>query len=150
MKKILLISALLLLNGIAGAITVKTVGSGGDYATLKLAFDAINAGSITGEIQLNIMSDITDNNSAVLYASGTGSSSYTSVVIMPTGSPASGHRTLTAAINTAIIDLDGARNVTVDGRLGGTGSEQNLYLVNNAATFMGVGILLREIGRAHV
>ena len=144
MKKILLISALLLLNGIAGAITVKTVGSGGDYATLKLAFDAINSGSVTGVIQLNIMSDITDNNSAVLYASGTGSSSYTSVVIMPTGSPASGHRTLTAAINAAIIDLDGARNVTIDGRLGGTGSEQNLYLVNNAATFMGVGILLRE------
>jgi hypothetical protein len=39
------------------AQTTRTVGSGGNYATLKDAFDAINAGSITGSLTLQIISN---------------------------------------------------------------------------------------------
>ncbi|MEN9951868.1 MAG: hypothetical protein RLZZ520_136 [Bacteroidota bacterium] len=51
-------------------VTVKTVGTGGDYTTLKAAFDAINARSIEGAIELQIKSSIIDDNSAKLYGSG--------------------------------------------------------------------------------
>jgi len=144
MKKMFLFSALLLLSGIIYSQTTKTVGIGGNYATLKLAFDAINAGTITGDITLNIISDITDNNSAVLNASGTGSSSYTSVLVQPTGTPPSGMWTLTANIDEAIIDLDGAQNVTINGQLDGMSWAQNLFLVNKGATYLGWGIEFRE------
>ena len=144
MKKMFLFSALLLLSGITYSQTTKTVGAGGNYTTLKLAFDAINAGTLTGDITLNIISDITDNNSAVLNASGTGSSSYTSVLVQPTGTPPSGMWTLTANIDEALIDLDGAQNVTINGQLDGMSWAQNLFLVNKGATYLGWGIEFRE------
>ncbi|MCX6252357.1 MAG: hypothetical protein NTX61_16615 [Bacteroidetes bacterium] len=143
MKKTVLLSVLFLFTGIAYAQITRTVGTGGNYATLKLAFDSINAGTLTGDVTLNIISDITDNNSAVLYGSGTGASSYTSVLIEPTGLPPDGNWTLTANINLSIIDLDGAQNVTINGQLDGASWEQNLYLVNNGATNQGEVIVFR-------
>jgi hypothetical protein len=51
--------------------TVKTVGAtGADYPNLRTAFNAINDGSLTGAIELQLISSITDNNSAKLYGSG--------------------------------------------------------------------------------
>lgn len=51
--------------------TVKTVGTtGADYSNLRTAFNAINSGAITGNIELQIISSITDNNTAKLYGSG--------------------------------------------------------------------------------
>ena len=85
MKKIFLLSVLVLITGITSAQITRTVGAGGNYATLKLAFDAINAGTLTGDVTLNIISNITDNNSAVLNAPGSGSATYSSVLIQPTG-----------------------------------------------------------------
>jgi len=52
------------------AQTVRTVGAGGNYATLRAAFDAINNRTITGAIELQITSSITDNNAAKLYGAG--------------------------------------------------------------------------------
>ncbi|MBY0487517.1 MAG: hypothetical protein K2P85_10075, partial [Flavobacteriaceae bacterium] len=62
-----------------------TVGLGGNYATLKLAFDAINAGSVTGVITLQIISNTTETAMATLNASGTGLANYSSVVTYATG-----------------------------------------------------------------
>jgi hypothetical protein len=144
MRKYILITAFILISLVTFSQTTKTVGSGGNYSTLKLAFDAINSGTLTGDITLKIISDITDNNSAVLYASGTGSSSYTSVLVQPAGEPSSGYWTLTANIDQALIDLDGAQNVTINGQLGGISGQQNLFLVNKGATSLGWGIEFRE------
>src|ERR1044071_3552221 len=98
-----------------GANNIRVEATGGtnaDYATLKEAFDAINAGTHTGVIIIGVCGDTTETAPAVLNASGTGSSSYISVLIapsvvhiisgaMPDGSP--------------LIDLNGADNVTIDG-----------------------------------
>ena len=56
------------------------------YATLKDAFDAINAGTHTGTITIDVCGN-TDEGAltAVLNASGTGSASYTSIAMAPTG-----------------------------------------------------------------
>ncbi len=143
MKKIFLLSLLVLITGITSAQITRTVGAGGNYETLKLAFDAINTGTLTGDVTLNIISDITDNNSAVLNAPGSGSATYSSVLIQPTGAPPTGHWTLWANIDLALIDLDGAQNVTINGQLNGMSWAQNLYLVNNASTSHGEDIVFR-------
>lgn len=113
--------------------TIRTVGTGGNYATLKLAFDAVNAGTITGDIELQIVSSISDNNAAVLNASGVGAASYTSVNIYPTVSGV----LIEGNLIGAIIRLEGADNVTIDGRLNRTGNSVDLTIRNlttNAST----------------
>ena len=86
----------------------------GSYATLKDAFDAINLGTHTGAITVDIVGNTTEVASAVLNASGTGASSYTSILISPSGGAA---RTISGAIaaGTPMVDLNGADNVTING-----------------------------------
>ena len=98
----------------AGNIRVEATNSGNnaDYATLKEAFDAINAGTHTGVINIGVCGDTTETASAVLNASGVGAANYTLVLITPTGV-----RTVSGAIvaGSPLIDLNGADNVTIDG-----------------------------------
>ena len=122
---ILSLSILLSLSQVYADVT-KTVDTSGNYSTLKLAFDAINAGTIkTGTITLQIISNTTETASAVLNASGTSSAIYSSVIIYPTGSGYS----ISANINASLIELKGANNVTLDGRVNHAGTA-NLNIVN--------------------
>jgi hypothetical protein len=117
---------------------IKTVGTtGADYATLKLAFDAVNAGTITGAVDLQITDNTTEPSAtgAVLYQSGYtgagGLSNYTAVKIYPTVT----NKTITGAVSGALISLNGATNVTFDGRLHDasgnlTGADRNLSIIN--------------------
>ena len=112
--------------------TVKTVGPGADYPTLKDAFDVINAGTIIGDIELQIIDNITEYATAELFESGFGGlSDYTSVKIYPVGA---GNYTIDSDIDGPMISLDGADNVTIDGRVDATGSVKALTLVNISAT----------------
>jgi len=96
------------------------------YSTLKAAFDAINAGTHQGTITIAVNASTTETSSAVLYASGTGSSSYTSINIYPTITGL----TISGNLGSPLIDLDGADNVTIDGRVNATGSSINLVIIN--------------------
>src|SRR5512133_1273673 len=109
----------------------KTVGPDGDYPTLKDAFDVINAGTISGEITLQIIDNITEYATAELFESGYGDfSSYTSVTIYPTGS-----YTIDGDFDGPLILLNGADNVTIDGRNGGTTPDnKNLTITNINST----------------
>lgn len=115
----------------ANAQTIKTVGTGGDYGTLKAAFDAINAGTITGEIELQIVSSTTESATATLYQSGYtgggGTSDYSSVKIYPTSAGIS----ISGGSNTPMIEINGADNVTFDGRVNQSGNEIGLTFYNN-------------------
>src|SRR5690349_8113902 len=53
------------------------------YTTLKGAFDAVNGGIHTGVINITVNANTTETAAAVLNASGSGSASYTSVLIKP-------------------------------------------------------------------
>lgn len=109
----------------------KTVGAtGADYATLKLAFDAVNSGTLTGTITLQVIDNTTETASAVLNASGTGSASYTSIQIYPTVT----NKTISGNLNGPIIDLNGADNVVIDGRVNQTGTK-NLTISNTSVSF---------------
>jgi hypothetical protein len=115
MKRILLhVFPLLLffiINSHAQNVTVNP-GSG-SYPTLKAAFDAINLGTHTGVITIDIVGNTTETATAVLNASGVGGASYTSITISPSG----GDRTIAGAIaaGSPLLDLNGADNVTIDG-----------------------------------
>jgi hypothetical protein len=97
-------------------VTVTSTGGAGAtgaiYTTLKGAFDAINAGTHTGTITVSINGNTTETASAVLNASGTGSALYTAISIQSAGG---GARTVSGAIATDLISLNGADNVTING-----------------------------------
>lgn len=132
MKKLILY--LILILGIPAHVladATKTVGaSGADYTTLKAAFDAINAGTITGVIVLQIIDNTTETASAVLNASGTGSANFTSVTIYPTVTG----KTISGSLATPLISLNGADNVMIDGRLNATGSTIDLTITNTSTS----------------
>jgi hypothetical protein len=123
-----IIFAIFLSNGnYSYAQTTKTVGTSGDYATLGAAFDAINSGSLTGAITLQIISSITETGTDSLIASGSGPANFSSVLIYPTGS---GY-TISGNIYAPLIALNGSDNVTIDGRVNQTGSK-DLIITNES------------------
>ncbi|MFL6546634.1 MAG: beta strand repeat-containing protein, partial [Candidatus Udaeobacter sp.] len=106
----------------AGPVTVTaSAGTLGptDYATVKAAFDAINAGTHQATINIFILGDTTEAAPAVLNASGSGAASYTSITMTPSGT-----RTVSGAIvaGSPLIDLNGADFVTIDGKNSGGNS----------------------------
>jgi hypothetical protein len=121
----------ILVPAVGPVVVTATAGDTGptSYATLKAAFDAINAGIPQGVINVAIVGDTTETASAVLNASG-GPSSYTSILIQPSGGAA---RSISGAIgsNRPLIDLNGATNITIDGI--GTGGNA-LTLSNTTAS----------------
>jgi hypothetical protein len=118
-------------NDPAAANVVVNPGAG-SYATLKDAIDAINAGTHTGMITVDIMASTTETAPSVLNSSGAGAASYGSIIIRP------GADSVTVAGPTAtgrgLIELNGADNVTINGdNPASMGTNRNLTLQNTAA-----------------
>lgn len=119
MKKILLFLFIgMLANAVNAQVSVTaTAGTAtATYTTVKAAFDAVNLGTHQGAITLSITASTTETATAVLNASG-GTASYTSVLVKPgTGTTP----TITGSNTVAIIKINGADNVTIDGSNNGT------------------------------
>ncbi|MBN8546804.1 MAG: hypothetical protein J0L60_11805 [Ignavibacteria bacterium] len=99
-----------------------TVGTGGNYPTLTGAggfFAAINAGAVSGNITVNILSDITEagtNGLNQILEDGAGN--YT-LTIQPSDATV---KNITGNYSGAtLIRLDGCDRLTIDGRFGGSG-----------------------------
>jgi hypothetical protein len=134
-------------QSIAQQVTLTaTVGTAsGTFTTLKGAFDAINSGTHKGDIAIKINATTSETLMATLNASGSGSAIYTSINIYPTTTGLS----ITGALATPLINLNGADNVIIDGRVNATGSAKDLTITNTsvAATPAGVSTI-RFIGDA--
>jgi hypothetical protein len=109
-----------------------TVGAGGDYTSLTNPgglFQALNLAGISGNVTVNITSDLTAETGAVplnqLAESGAGG--YT-VTFKPSGAARviSG----TSATSAALIKLNGADRIVFDGSLSG-GTDRSLTITNN-------------------
>ncbi len=111
-------------------VTATGGAANASYTTLKGAFDALNAGTHTGTITIGISGNTTETAAATLFASGVGSASYATIAISPTGGAA---RTITGALATPLIDLNGAKNVTMDG-LNTGGNSLTISNTSTAAT----------------
>jgi hypothetical protein len=89
-----------------------------NYTTLKAAFDAINHGTHTGAISVQITGNTTEATLVNLIANGTpdgigGTASYSSITITPSGT---GNKTILFTGNNGFLRLNGADNVTIDGQ----------------------------------
>ncbi len=102
------------------------VGSGETYQTLYEVFNAMSSGTETGEIVILITSDITETTSSTILGSGTGSFNYESVTIRPEGS----NRKISADFAGYILYVYSAQNITIDGRIDGSGSNNQLTFEN--------------------
>jgi hypothetical protein len=111
-------------------LTASSGTASGTFTTLKGAFDAINAGTHQGAIVISINSSTTESASALLNASGSGSASYTGINIYPTTTGLS----ISGELAAPLIDLNGADNVTIDGRVNATGSTKSLTVSNTSTS----------------
>lgn len=125
-----------------GAVEVEaTLGVPGPtgYATLKAAFDAINLGTHLGAITIDVCGDTVEAAAAVLNAG-----LYSQVLIRPVGGPRIIEGNL---LTTGAIVLNGADNVTIDGRIGGSGNSRDLTVRNlNVSPSASAAIWLSSVG----
>ena len=106
---------------------VLTVGTGGTYPSLTGAggaFAAINTASVSGDITLQIVSDLTEDGTNALNQFG----AYT-VNIVPNSAT---ERLISGAVANGMIRLDGADVVTIDGRFNGSGRYLRFRNTNTA------------------
>jgi len=129
-------------NGLSSSVNV---GAGSDYPSLTGAgglFSAINAGGLSGNLTVNITSDLSEDGANALQQwSEIGGGNYT-VTIQPDSATL---RTISGNVAVAggMIRLDGADRVTIDGRFGGSGkwltfsntntSQPTLTFINDAS-----------------
>jgi hypothetical protein len=117
-----------------------TVGSGGNYPSLTNAggiFEAINLAGTTGAVTVNVISDLTvELGTNALNPVGGGFP----VTIQPSGGAA--RQIIGSNATTALIDFNGADNITIDGlNTGGnsllirnTGTTPTIRYINDAST----------------
>jgi hypothetical protein len=113
----------------------KTVGTGGDYATLTLAFGAASANGVNGPLVLELLSNYDANAEVfpITASSIPGASLSNMITVRPHGSVLV--PLLIASNNaTATIDLNGAKYITIDGRSGGSGAGNFLAVENTSTT----------------
>lgn len=112
----------------------------GSYPTLAAAFAAINAGTHTGAVVVEVVGDTSEIAVAQLNASGAGGASYTSVLLRPAGGAT---RTISSAQDRTLL-LDGADQVTIDG----LDTDGNALVLRNTATASS-GTLVFQNGATH-
>jgi hypothetical protein len=108
------------------------------YTSLKASFDAINSGTHQGQISILVGSAndqvITETLQPVLNKSGAGAANYTAVTIQP----AFQRITVNAAfagsccIPSAVVNLAGANNIQIDGRIQPGDTVKNLTFENTS------------------
>jgi len=108
------------------------------YSTVKLAFDAINAGTHQGIITISLSGNTTETASAVLNSGAVLPASYTSVTLTATVPVV-----ISGNITGAVIKLNGADNVTIDGRIGGIG--RNITVQNTSTAAATAAIWLSSV-----
>ncbi len=117
LRPTLLLSALLATAPALAQVDVTaTAGTPGPvtYATLQLAFAAVNAGTHKGDVVMEVTANIVEISTAVLQGSGTGAADYDSLAVIPAGDAP---RTISGAMadGAPLIDLAGADYVAIDG-----------------------------------
>lgn len=115
-----------------------------DFKTLKMAFDTINSGKWTGDLTIKIKSNIKETAPAVLYQSGYtgggGTSSYSKIHIYPTRTDLQ----IYGKLASTIVELNGAKGVTFDGRVNGVGAPYNLTIKNDSVSAVASTVVFKN------
>ncbi|MNJ84228.1 hypothetical protein D3C87_16760 [compost metagenome] len=114
----------------AGVLSgIKTVGSGGDYQNLTTAFADINALGLTGNVELQLITGYpaTPETYPIVSCNSIATAAY-NVKVYPTVSGLS----ITSANATGTLNLNGATNLTFDGRVNQAGASDLVISNTNA------------------
>ncbi|MES2702353.1 MAG: Ig-like domain-containing protein [Bacteroidota bacterium] len=114
---------------------VKTVGPTGDYTTLGSALAAVTAAGLASSVAFELQTTYTGSTETLpIVINNIACASPTkTLTIRPQGT-----MTVTASYAGPVISLNGARHVTLDGRVGSTGTTKALTLTNNSTTGIAV------------
>jgi hypothetical protein len=107
---------------VASLSGTKTVGSGGDYPSLTGAgglFAALNNSALTGNLVVNITSDVVENGGVGLNSINSNEYPQAFNITIQPGSATM--RTISGSSAAGLIRLNGTDHVNIDGRSGGTG-----------------------------
>jgi hypothetical protein len=89
-----------------------TVGTGGDFDKLSSVFSAVNTVGLSGNVTFNIISNITETSMSTLNQwTENPVNSYYTITIKPSG----GAYSISGSVGTALIKLNGADRVTING-----------------------------------
>lgn len=110
---------------------IKTVGTGGDYNNLTTAFADINAQGLVGNVELQLITGYpaAPETYPILSCNAAATGTY-SVKVYPTVSGLS----ITSANTTGTLNINGATNLTFDGRVNQTGAKDLVISNTNAGT----------------
>lgn len=125
-------------NNLFSQVTTIPAGSG-PYANLAAAFTAINAGGVYSGVAVTV--NINADDPAMVTATLGPTATFTSCLIRPQG----GARTLTGNLGEALIVLDNADNVTIDG----LNSGGNSLTLNNTSTSIFAGSIRLSNGSSN-
>ncbi|MBI4535500.1 MAG: hypothetical protein HY708_04420, partial [Ignavibacteriae bacterium] len=125
----------------AGTYTVGTLS--GQYASVKAAFDSINASILTGDVTLSVLNEgTTEATTATLEEVSYGAGGPYSITIKPASGASP---TITGDLFGFILRFNGADNITIDGSNSGDGS-QNMTIVNTTQTTNSGAIWISSLG----
>ncbi len=115
----------------SGTITVGTNGDFPDLTSNTGLFNALNNGVVTGDINVQIISDLAEPGTVGLNALDRQGSPNWSIKIGPNSATT---RKITGNIANALIILNGVRNVSIDGSFNGSGRWLEFYNYNTGTT----------------
>lgn len=107
----------------------KTVGPTGDYPTIAAAVTAINSVGMGGSLALELQSGYTGESYPITIGQLTCAGASRRLTIRPQTT-----MTVTASVANTMIDLNGADFVTLDGRVGSTGTTKALTFTNTSTS----------------
>jgi len=109
----------------------KTIGTGGDYDNLTTAFAAINASGLTANVDLQLIAGYpaSPETYPILSANAAATGTY-AINVYPTVSGLS----ITSANATGTLSMNGAGNITFDGRVNQTGAADLVIANTNLGT----------------
>lgn len=113
----------------------RTVGPTGDYPTIAAAVTAINSVGMGGNLALELQSGYTGESYPITIGQLTCAGASRRLTIRPQTT-----MTVTASVANTMIDLNGADFVTLDGRVGSTGTTNALTFTNTSTSSAAVAL----------
>lgn len=113
-----------------------------EYATLKEAFDDINAAVWTGNLTVKVLKNTYETATATLLASGSGPN-YSRIHLYPTREDV----TVSGSLNAPLVDVQGANQLTIDGRVNAVGAPFGLTFRNENTGSQAVTIRFAQSAR---
>ena len=115
-----------------------SIGTGGDFPSIKRALDSLKVRGITGNVLFELMANYTSSAETfpIVFPSKLSIPCFSSFNYSITLRPASNATNLqiSGAVNEGLVRLDSCNYLTIDGRAGGMGTTRQLSIINNWGT----------------